>query len=108
MGQGSSICSMGEECNFDTFNLNDSPTALPRACLPDRQGFRFTSPLERSELSFSTVLGEVKYNSEHSGGEYLYSSARPCPCRSGGRADRTGLEYSRFQEIFYFAIFQIW
>ena len=28
--------------------------ALPR-------GFRFTSPLERSELSFSTVLGEVKY-----------------------------------------------
>ncbi len=41
--------------------------ALPRACLPDRQGFLFTSPLERSELLFSTVLGEVKYNPEHSG-----------------------------------------
>jgi hypothetical protein len=43
------------------FNLNDSSTALPRAFLPDRQGFRFTSPLERPELSFSTVMGEVKY-----------------------------------------------
>lgn len=36
------------------FNPNNSPTALPR-------GFRFTSPLERSELPFSAVLGEVKY-----------------------------------------------
>ncbi len=37
-----------------TFNLNNSPTALPR-------GFRLTSPWERSELPKKAVPGEAKY-----------------------------------------------
>jgi len=57
------------------FNLNDSPTALPR-------GFRFTSPLERSELPFLAVLGEVKYKisvlaskAKMKSAKYFYGSA---------------------------------
>ncbi len=36
--------------------------ALPRGFLPACRPSRFTSSSERSELPFSAVLGEVKYN----------------------------------------------
>jgi hypothetical protein len=61
---------------------------IPRR-LCRRRGLRFTSPLERSELLFSTVLGEVKYKISVFGfkakmkpAKYPYGSARPC--RSDG------------------------
>ncbi|WP_186435044.1 hypothetical protein [Gillisia sp. Hel_I_86] len=57
-------------------NLKNSPMALPR-------GFRFTSPWERSELPFLTVLGKVKYKISIFGPEakmkpekYLYGLPR--------------------------------
>jgi hypothetical protein len=51
--------------------------ALPRACLPDRQGFPFTSSWERSELPFSAVLGEVKYKILFFGPKAKMKSAKP-------------------------------
>jgi hypothetical protein len=53
---------------FHNINPNNFPKVLPRVCLFVRQGIRsardgmdgFTSPLERSELPFRAVLGEVE------------------------------------------------